>query len=68
MSHLSRRPAERRSRDTAQWVASSPGLTKAQIQAPRGRRVWKPLAGRYYQLLSGHAVIGSFLHDRMTGP
>ena len=31
------------------------------------RRVWEPLAGRYYQLLSGHAAIGSFLHDRMTG-
>ena len=23
---------------------------------------------RYYQLLTGHAAIGSFLHDRMTGP
>ena len=28
-------------------------------------RAWH---GRYYQLLSGHAAIGSFLHDRMTGP
>ena len=32
------------------------------------RRVRKPLAGRYYQLLPGHAAIGSFLHERMTGP
>ena len=28
----------------------------------------KALANRYYQLLSGHAEIGSFLHERMTGP
>ena len=68
VSHLSRRPTERRSRDAAQWVASSPDLTKAQIPAPRGCRARKSLAGRYYQLLSGHARIGSFLHDRMTGP
>ena len=26
------------------------------------------LASRYYQLLSGHAAIGSFLHERMMGP
>ena len=32
------------------------------------RRVRKSVAQRYYQLLSGHAAIGSFLHDRMTGP
>ena len=25
------------------------------------------LVGRYYQLLSGHAAIGSFLHERITG-
>ena len=27
----------------------------------------KSLASRYYQLLTGHAVTGSFLHERMTG-
>ena len=32
------------------------------------RRVRKSTAQRYYQLLTGHAAIGSFLHDRMTGP
>ena len=32
------------------------------------KRVRKSVAQRYYQLLSGHAAIGSFLHDRMTGP
>ena len=28
----------------------------------------KSLASGYYQLFSGHAAIGSFLHERMTGP
>ena len=32
------------------------------------RRVRKSTAQRYFQLLSGHAAIGSFLHDRMSGP
>ena len=32
------------------------------------RRVRKSLAGRYYQLLSGHAAISSSLHEKMTGP
>ena len=31
------------------------------------RRVQKLTAQHYYQLLTGHAAIGSFLHDRMTG-
>ena len=32
------------------------------------RKVRKSVASRYYQLQSGHAAIGSFLHERMTGP
>ena len=32
------------------------------------RSVRKHMAQRYYQLLTGHAAIRSFLHDRMTGP
>ena len=32
------------------------------------RRVSKATAQRYSQLLTGHAAIGSFPHDRMTGP
>ena len=31
-------------------------------------KVRKATAQRYYQLLTGHAAIGSFLHNRMTGP
>ena len=32
------------------------------------RRVGKSLASRYYQLLSSHAAVGAFLHERMAGP
>ena len=32
------------------------------------RRVRKSTAQRYYQLLSGHAATGAFLHERMSGP
>ena len=32
------------------------------------RRVRKSTAQRNCQLMTGHAAIGSFLHDRMTGP
>ena len=30
--------------------------------------VRKSIAQRYYQLLSGHAATGAFLHERVTGP
>ena len=53
-----------------------PCATRAKAPPPGGsglrrkalRRVRKPLVGRYYQLLSGHAAIGSFLHERVAGP
>ena len=66
---------ERRSEATASWIRDhvrperrylpprGPGLRKRAM-----RRVQKSTAQRYYQLLSGHAAIGSFLHDRMSGP
>ena len=66
---------ERRPRDTAQSVAAhvrpersytSPGGSGLRRGALRKAR--KSLASRYYQLLSGHSAIGSFLHERMTGP
>ena len=74
-SHLHRRATERRSKETAQWVADHARPDRRYL--PRGgaglrhrqlRRVKKSLASRRYQLLSGHAAIGSFLHERMTGP
>ena len=38
------------------------GLRRKQLRCAR-----KSPTSRYYQLLSGHAAIGSFLHERMTG-
>ena len=75
LPHLSRRATERRSETTAQWIRDHVrpesryvslgglGFRKRAI-----RMVQKSTAQRYYQLMSGHAAIGSFLHDRMTGP
>ena len=74
LTRLSRVAAERRSRATSQWVAahirperrcSPPGGSG--LQRRQLRRARKSLASRYYQLLSGHAAIGSFLHERMSG-
>ena len=73
--HLSRRATERRSEDTSRWTKDhvrperryvppgGPGFRKRAM-----RRVRKSVAQRYYQVLSGHAATGSFLHDRMLGP
>ena len=68
LSHLSRVITENRSRATAQWI-SSHVRPERRHKPPTGlglrrkslRRVRKSLASRYYQLLSGHAAIGSFL-------
>ena len=74
VSHFSRVITENRSRATAQWISShirperryrppsGPGLRRKPL-----RRARKALANRYYQLLLGHAAIGSFLHERMAG-
>ena len=43
--------------------------TKWHRPLPKGATQGSGILGwRYYQLLSGHAAIESFLHDRMTGP
>ena len=75
LPHLSRRVTERWSEDTSRWIRDhvrperhyvtpgGPGFRKRAM-----RRVRKPVAQRYYQLLPGHAATGSFLQDRMTGP
>ena len=73
--HPARRSSERRTREAGQWAAAHvrperryrpPSGSSLRRRALRGAR--KSLAGRYnYQLLSGHAPIGSFLHERMTG-
>ena len=73
LSHLSRVVTER-SAATAQWIREhvqperrylppgGTGFRRRQLQ-----RVRKATAQRYYQLLTGHASLGSFLCDRMTG-
>ena len=66
ISHMTRVAAEARARETAEWISAhvrperrySPppgrGLRRHQL-----RRVRKTLAGRYYQLLQGHAATGT---------
>ena len=70
LPHLSRRATESRARATSQWIRDHvrperryhpPGGTGLRRRALR--RVRKSTAQRYYQLLSGHAAIGS----SMTG-
>ena len=74
LPHLSRRATERRLADTSRWIAEH--VRPERCYTPPGgpsfrkramRRVRKSIAQRYYQLLSGHAATGSFLHDRVTG-
>ena len=75
LPHLVRRTTERRAAATAQWVRDHV-RSERRYHPPGGsgfrrralRRVWNATTQRCYQLLSGHAAIGSFLHDRMTGP
>ena len=67
LSHLARAATENRSRATARWIA---GHVRPERRyrplagtGPRRKalpRVRKSLASRYYQLLTGHAVTGSF--------
>ena len=68
LPHLSRRGSERQTRETGQWIAAHM-RSERRYHQPGGpghcrkalRKVWKALAGRHYQLLSGHAAIGSFV-------
>ena len=75
LPHLSRRATECRAIATSQRVRDHV-RPERRCHPPGGsglrrrilRRIWGSTAQRYYQLLSGHAAIGFFLHDRMTGP
>ena len=75
LSHLARRATAKRPRDMAQWAVAHvrperryfpPGRTGLRYR--QLHRVRKSSAGQYYQLLSGHATIWSFLHERVAGP
>lgn len=75
LSHLTWVATENHRKATAQWI-SEHVLPERRHQVPAGsglrckalQQERKGLASRYYQLLSGHAATGSFLHKRMTGP
>ena len=66
MSHMTRVTTEKRTRETKEWISRhvrperryrpppGRGIKRAQL-----RRARKTLAGRYYQLLSGHAATGT---------
>ena len=66
LSHMTRVATEARSRETAEWISEhvrperrySPPPGRG-LRQPQLRRVRKILAGRYYQLLSGHAAAGT---------
>ena len=69
LSYITRTATEARSRATAEWVRGHVRAERRYRPPPGGgpRRgqlggTRKELAGRFYQLLSGHANIGSFLH------
>ena len=68
MAHMTRVATETRSRATTDWITEhvrpgrryrppGKGVRRTQL-----RRVKKTLAGRYYQLLSGHAETGTHRH------
>lgn len=77
LPHLSRQATEGRARDATQWITAHVRPERRYCTGPQVARVsaarlceksGNPLAGRYYRLLLSHAAIGSFLHERMTGP
>ena len=65
--HMTRVATEARSKETAEWITADvqperryrppPGRG---LRRPPLRRAKKTLAGRYYQLLSGHAATGTY--------
>ena len=68
LSHMSRSATEARSCATAEWIDSHVHSTRRYRPPPgRGLRrqhlsnTKKELAGRYYQFLSGHGAIRSYL-------
>ena len=75
LSHPAWVATETRARATAQWISAHVRpegryrpLAGSGLRRKALHRVRKSLSSRYYQLLSGHAAVGFFLHERMTGP
>ena len=73
LSHMTRVATEGGSRKMAQWIADCVGDPRRMYRPPSGRglrrkllrRTPKSIANRYYQLLSGHAVIGLYLKGKI---
>ena len=67
LAHLTRKATEARSSATAEWIRSHTGRRR-RYRPPRGGKMRKALAktrkelaGRFYQLLSGHAAVADHL-------
>ena len=71
LAYLKRRATEERSARTKEWIHGSAKLRKSYILPPSAgirrelRNVNKGVASRYYQLLTGHALIGPYLKDKI---
>ena len=73
LSHMTRIATENRSRKVKVWVADHLGDPRRKCKPPKGKgvrrkllqRAPKNIASRYYQLLSGHAAIGTCLKDKI---
>lgn len=73
LSHMTGLATEARAWATAEWIAERTRGLRQKHRTPSGgglrhrlfRRTPKSVAGRYYQLLSGHAAIGPYLRDKI---
>ena len=73
LSHMTRVATVAQSGRTKQWISERLGDPRRKYRPPPGRVVMRKLlrrtpkyiAGRYYQLLSGHAAIGPYLKDKI---
>ncbi|KAI5783400.1 hypothetical protein FPQ18DRAFT_298663 [Pyronema domesticum] len=69
-AHLKRRSAERR-KETADWSKASIAASRGYLEwktpnfRPKLHRIRKELASRYYQLMTGHAVVGPYLKHKI---
>ena len=67
LSHLTRKTSEARSEATKEWILGHVRKERRYHPPPRGKlrkgpgKVRKELAGRFYQLLSGHAATATHL-------
>jgi ribonuclease HI len=71
IAHLRRRTTERKTRETTAWIVERTRQRRSYIlpnkrgfrQALKHEK--KALAGRYYQLLTGHALIAPYLKEKL---